>query len=128
MSDPAKLTRKQEAAIGFLLTERTQEKAAEKTGVSTATLRRWLSLPVFVGAYRQARRTVVEAAVGRLQRATTKAVAALTRNLRCGNPSVEIRSAATILEQAAKGIELLDLTERVAEMERRQAEAETGRK
>ncbi len=98
MSDPTNLTRKQEAAIGFLLTERTQEKAAQKAGVSPATLRRWFRLPAFVTAYRLARRDAVESAFGQLQRGTADAVATLTRNLRCGNPSVEVRAAATIIE------------------------------
>jgi hypothetical protein len=127
MSDPTKLTRKQETAIGFLLTERTQEKAAEKTGVAPATLRRWLSLPAFIFAYRQARRAVVEAAIGQVQRVTSKAVRTLERNLRCGNPSVEVRAAATILEQAGKGVELIDLAERLEQLESRMAEKENKR-
>jgi hypothetical protein len=89
MSGLEKITRKQEAAIGFLLTERTQEKAAEKAGVSPATLRRWLRQPAFIAAYRQARRVVVEGAFGQVQRATSNAVRTLVRNLRCGNPSVD---------------------------------------
>jgi hypothetical protein len=124
MSDPTKLTRKQEAAIGFLLTERTQEAVAEKTGVSTATLRRWLRLPTFMGAYRDARRLVVEAATGQVQRAALKAVRTLTRNLRCGNSSVEVRAAAIVLEQAFRGVELIDLVQRVEQLEQLSAERE----
>jgi hypothetical protein len=113
MSDPTNLTDKQEAAIGFLLTERTQEKAAEKAGVGSATLRRWLGEPAFAAAYRLARRQLVEAAVGQLQQVTSEAVDALRRNLTCGNPCVEVRAATTILEQAVKGVELADLVEEV---------------
>jgi hypothetical protein len=41
-----------------LLTEQTQEQAAAKAGVSPATLRRWLSDPAFVAAFRAARRQI----------------------------------------------------------------------
>src|SRR5438105_3076472 len=75
MSDPTNLTHKQVAAIGFLLTERTHEKAAQKAGVSSATLRRWFRLPAFVTAYRLGRGDAVEGAFGKLQRATAAAVA-----------------------------------------------------
>lgn len=126
MSDSEKLTRRQEAGIGFLLSELTQEQAAARTGVSTATLRRWLSNPVFVRAYRAARRQLLEAALGQLQQTCSEAVETLKRNLRCGKPAVEIRAAATILEQAVKGVELTDLVEEVEEL--KQAFADRGRK
>src|SRR5262249_43562747 len=119
MSAGSKLGRKQESAIAALLTERTHADAAATAGISEATLQRWLRLPAFLRAYRYARRVAVETAVAQLQRASTKAVRTLTRNLRCGNPSVEVRAAATVLELAAKGVELLDLEERVAALERR---------
>jgi hypothetical protein len=89
MSEATKLTRKQESATSFLLTERTQERAAAKAGVSTATLRRWMGTPAFLAAYRHAGRVVVEGAIGQLQRAASGAVSALVRNLRCGTPPVD---------------------------------------
>jgi len=114
-----KLGRKQESAIAALLTERTHADAAAKAGISEATLARWLRVPAFIVAYRAARLRVVEAAIARLQRATGAAVRALTRNLRCGFPSAEIRAADLILAWAARGVELIDLAERVAALELR---------
>jgi len=76
-----KLTRKQEGAIAALLAEPTHAAASVVAGVAESTLHRWLQLPDFLRAYRQARRRVVEHAVGRLQRVTNRAVDALERNL-----------------------------------------------
>jgi len=112
-----KMGRKQEAVIAALLTEPTHALAAQKAGLGEATLQRWLRDPGFLAAYRQARRQVVETAIAQMQRATSKAVATLERNLDCNNPSVEVRAAATIIESATKAVELVDLAERVDELE-----------
>ncbi len=112
-----KLTRKHEQAIAALLSEPSIKAAAESCGVGEATLYRWLQLPSFAVAYRTARRQVVERAVSELQAACGEAVETLKRNLRCDIPSVEIRSAQIIIEQAVKGIEIMDLQERVEKLE-----------
>ncbi len=49
--------------------------------------------------------------------AATLAVEALTRNLTCGVPPSEIAAAKAIIDQAVKGVELVDLAERVAALE-----------
>jgi hypothetical protein len=49
-------------------------------------LRQWLATLAFRAAYRQARRVVVEAAIGQMRRATSRAVRTLVRKLRCGTP------------------------------------------
>jgi hypothetical protein len=113
-----KLTRKQEVLIGALLTEPTHAAAAAKAAVSEATVGRWLNLPAFRDAYRAARRAVVEAAIGRLQQATGKAVETLERNLTCEHHGSEIRAALGILDHAVNAVELLDVVERVDELER----------
>jgi hypothetical protein len=60
----------------------------------------------------------VEASISRLQDCTTQAVEALQRNLTCGLPSTEVRAALGILDQATKAVELYDIVERLAEVER----------
>jgi hypothetical protein len=117
MSGKPKLNRKQEAVIAALLTEPTHAAAAAKARVSEATLHRWLRLPDFQSAYREARRRVVEGAIGRLQQVTNKAVDTLERNLACGQPGSEIRAALGVLDHAVKAVELVDLVERVEELE-----------
>lgn len=112
-----KLSRKQEQAIAALLAEPTIGTAATAAKVSESTLWRWLQQGAFRTRYRAARAQVVESAIGSLQRAATKAVAALERNLECGQPSVEVSAARAILDNAVRAFELLDLAERVEALE-----------
>jgi hypothetical protein len=111
------LTAKQEKAIVALLDKPTIREAALSLNIGEATLWRWLQEPEFHRAYRAARRQVVEHSISELQAATSDAVAALKRNLTCGNQSVEVRAAQIILEQSVKAVELVDLAERVEELE-----------
>ena len=119
-----KLGRKEEQAILALLARPTIGEAASTVGIGEATLRRWLGRPDFRDRYREARRQVLEGAIANLQQATGDAAAALRRNLACGVPSVEVRSALGIIEQAIKGAELLDLAERIAVLEEQAAATE----
>jgi DNA-binding MurR/RpiR family transcriptional regulator len=112
-----KRERLEDRALVALLSEPTIAQAATKAGVSESTLLRWMANPSFKARYRDARRQVVEHAVSGLQQAANKAVAALERNLTCGIPAVEVGAAKAILDQAIKGVELVDLAERVEQLE-----------
>jgi hypothetical protein len=101
--------------------------AAEQIGIGESTLRRWLSDPPFKARYRDARRQVVEQVVCRLQSAKSEAVATLTRNLKCSVPASEIAAAKAIIDFAVKGVELVDLAERVEQLEQAAAPAEDRR-
>jgi hypothetical protein len=85
--------------------------------VAEATLRRWHKQPNFLAAYREARREVVEKAVAQLQQSSWAASTTLIRLLASGSDSVRLRAATVILDQANKGIELLDFEERLAALE-----------
>src|SRR4051812_9550045 len=104
-----KLDRKRQQAVAALLTEPTVGKAAAAAKVGERTLLRWLKEPGFAAEYRAARRTVVEHAVGALQRLTEQAVGALERNLACGKPAAEVRAALGVLDRSLAGVELFDL-------------------
>src|SRR5262245_18740807 len=111
--------RKQEAAISALLAEPTIGQAAKVAGIGEKTLRRWLREPGFQAEYRAARRQALEGAIGALQQATGLAVQALVRDLDADAPqAVQVRAALGILEQAAKGMELLDLADRITALEK----------
>lgn len=71
----------------------------------------------FVSEYRQARKGILENTVARLQSLTVSAIDTLERNLNCENPGVETRTAAIILEQGIKGLETLDLENRIESLE-----------
>jgi hypothetical protein len=116
---PGHLSARQEKAIAALLTEPTIAAAAKKAGIGEATLYRWLAEDEhFENAYRAARRSAVEGAIGGLQRASEGAVSALERNLTCGLPSVEVRAAVSILDYSLRGIDRYDILERLETLEK----------
>ena len=105
-----KLTRKQEAAIAALLTEPSIAAAALKTDIGEATLQRWLKLPAFDCAYRDARRQLVRDAVGRLQGAVGDAIDTLRSIAKEGKKeSDRVRASIALLDQAFRGIEVPNL-------------------
>jgi hypothetical protein len=123
-----KLTRKQEQAIAALLSHATLKGAARAAGLSPRTLSAWLkSSELFKAEFRTARRRVLEQAVSSLTGATRKAVAALVRCLKCKDRGIEMRAAVAVLGQAMRAAELLDLTERVEDLERRAAAQQGAR-
>jgi hypothetical protein len=119
MSRPdSKLTPRQERMIIALLSSGTQAEAAAKAGIGVATLGRWLRTEPFRAAYREARRAVVEHAVARLQQATGRAVDALEELLASAHPPTKARAALGIMVHALRGSELIDLMERLEQLER----------
>ncbi|SRR5579884_2035836 len=109
--------RKFEAAVAALLVSPTLEAAAQLAGISEPTLGRWLKDPEFTVLYRQARREVVERAIGQLQQACGEAVQALRRAMSSGSPQVEVSAARTVLDKAIQGLELADLQTKVEQLE-----------
>ena len=114
-----KLGRKQEAAIAALLSQRTLEDASHAAGVGTRTLFRWLEMPEFREAYLQARRQAFGQASARLQQATGAAVSVLlTLMLDANAPAAtRARAAHSVLDLAAKSLELEDLEVRLQRLE-----------
>ncbi len=114
-----KLGRKQEEAIAALLSQRNAEEAARSIGIATRTLFRWLQEPAFAAAYREAKRAAFSQAIARIHTMTTAAVSALGKVLvdpRAPAAS-RVRAATSILEQAAKAIEIEDLEARLVALE-----------
>ena len=104
-----KLIDKQEVLIAALLTEPTHAAAGTKAGVSEATVYRWLRLPGFRAAYRQARRELVEGAVGRIQAATGQAVDTLLAVATGGAKDADrVRAAVALLDHALHGLTAAD--------------------
>src|SRR3984885_14692995 len=114
------LGRKQEDAIAALLTQRNVEEAARAAGVGVRTLLRWMKLPEFQNAYRQARREAFGQAIARLQQGTAAAATTLLKiMIDASTPvSVRVRAADSIFNHAAKAIELEDIEARLSELER----------
>src|ERR1035438_4653807 len=114
------LGRKQEVAIAALLTQRNLEEAAGAAGIGTRTLIRWMKLPEFDAAYREARRKAFGQSIAILQQGTSAAATTLLKLLiETGTPaSVRARVADSIFHHAAKAIEIEDIEARVSELER----------
>ena len=113
------LGRKQEDAIAALLTQRNIEEAAHAAGIGARTLLRWLKLPQFQAAYREARRAAFGQAIARLQQGTSAAATTLLKTLIDPSTpaSVRVRAAEAILNHANKAIEIEDVEARVAALE-----------
>jgi hypothetical protein len=87
-----------EKALTALLESASIIEAAETSGLSARTLRRYLEDKEFSDKYDTAKRQVVESAVSALAASANEAVATLRRNLTCDNPQAEIRAAQLILD------------------------------
>ena len=115
-----KLGRKKDAAILALLSQRNIEEAARVAGVSARTLYRWMQEPDFDAAYRAARRAAFSQSTARLQQMCTAAVSTLGKIMVDPNAPAasRVRAADSVLDHAAKAIEIEDIEARVTELER----------
>ena len=114
-----KFGRKQEDAIAALLTQRNVDEAARAAGIGTRTLLRWLQLPEFQKAYRDARRAAFSQSIARLQQGASAAATTLLKTMIDPDTpaSVRIRAAECIMNHATKAIEIEDIEARVAALE-----------
>ena len=124
-----KFGRKQEDAIAALLTQRNIEEAAKVAGIGANTLLRWLKVPEFQKAYREARRAAFSQSIARLQQGTSAAATTLIKLLLDPNTpaSVRARVADSIFAHASKAIEIEDIEARVSELERAAETAKPSR-
>ena len=116
----SKLGGKKEAAILALLSQRNVEEAARAAGISERTLYRWMQEPDFDAAYRAARRAAFSQSTARLQQMCAAAVSTLGKIMVDQNAPAasRVRAADSVLDHAAKAIEIEDIEARVSELER----------
>jgi hypothetical protein len=81
---------------------------------------RWLKLPEFQTAYREARRAAYSQAVARLQQGATAAATTLLKVMldQTTPASVKVRAAECVMNHSSKAIEIEDVEFRVSELER----------
>ena len=125
----SKFDRKHEEAIAALLTQRNVEDAARAVGIGISTLLRWMKEPEFEAAYREARRAAFGQSVARLQQGSSAAASTLLKVMIDPStpPSTKVRAADSVLDHAAKAIEIEDIDARLTELERT-AEATKGQR
>jgi len=115
-----KFGRKKEQAIVALLSQRNLEDAARVIGVAPNTLLRWMKEPEFDAAYRIARRAAFGQSIARLQQASGAAVATPLKIMvdSTAPASTRVRAADSVLDHAAKAIEIEDIDARLTELKR----------
>ena len=130
MGHGTKFGRKKEETIAALLSQRNIEEAARFVNIGTKTLLRWLQLPEFDRAYREARRAAFSQSIARLQQASSAAAATLLKIMvdPTAPAASRIRAADSVLGHAAKAIEIEDIEARVSELERTAESSKNGRR
>jgi hypothetical protein len=111
---------KMEQAIAALLSHRNVEDAARAVGVSVNTLRRWMQVPGFQAACREARRKILSQAIGQLRNAAGAAAKTVLKIM--VDPTVpagiRLRAAEVVLDQAVKAGKMEEIADRLAKLER----------
>jgi len=103
----------------------TVDAAAQKADISPATVYRRKREPAFRAAVNEARRELWVDAIGRIAAAATDAADTLRALLHSPLDQVRVAAARSILEHAAKGIDRVELEERLKLVEERLA-AQSG--
>lgn len=113
------LTARQEALIAALLSEPTQEAAAESASVPRSTMYRWLREATFQARFRAAQKALFAHAMARLQGTAGDALDTLRDVMTdASNPAAaRVTAARSILDFARQHIELTDIEERLAALE-----------
>jgi hypothetical protein len=119
----AELTAKQTRTIEALLKEPTTDAAARAAKVSVTTIWRWLNDPIFSAAYRQARGQLLESTLTKLQAASGDAVETLraVMNDAEANHGAKVSAARAVLEFSLKAREVLEVEQRLSDLESRLA-------
>jgi hypothetical protein len=111
-----KKTNTEKVLIALLETSSVRE-AAKVSGIGEATIYRFLQDKEFLSEYRNARRQTVESAIAQMQNAASEAVERLKELQYCENPAVAARCAQIIFENSVKGMETIDILERLEILE-----------
>ena len=112
---------RQEQALIALIQQPTIKEAAEVSGISQPTLFRYLQDTEFREEYHKAKRNLLEAALGDLQKASSEAVSTL-REIICdreAGASSRVQAARSILSFAIQAGELDDIVRRLEAVEER---------
>jgi hypothetical protein len=109
-----------EPAVAALLSHRNVEDAARAVGIGVNTLRRWMQVPEFQAACREARHKILSQAIEQLQTAAGAAAKTVLKIM--VDPTVpagiRLRAAEIVLEQAVKAGEMDETADRLAKLER----------
>lgn len=113
------LTAEQQKFLPHLISSSTLREAAKSSGISEATVYRWLRQPNFKEAYRIARLEALQITVARLQSASASAVDTLldVSISQTVPASARVAASKAILEYALKATETEELLTRIEKLE-----------
>jgi len=111
--------KKCEKVLSALLQAPNLTEAAKLAGVSEVTVWRYLKDPSFAEKYHNARKTVLDSAIKRLQAASGEAVETLRliMSKENANPGARVSAAKVVLEQAIKTGEIAEVLRRIESLE-----------
>lgn len=114
------MTQKQQKALLALLAHPTKEKAAAAAGITSKTLRGYLSDPEFQAEYRKAFAGLVEDATRQAQQAIAPALSTLREVVEDSgeSPQFRISAARSILEYSLKLTEQNDILSKLQDLEK----------
>jgi len=119
MSKNVTLTHKQEKAIMLLLENKKMEEVAQKLGISTKTLYRWLKQDAFKQRFAEVRQELFNEALNSLKTLTKEAIDTLEDILKNGTKETSrVTASKTVLELALRLKEVEELEKRVEELEK----------
>ena len=109
------------AALIALLEHSTVAAAAEASGISQPTMFRYLQDAKFWEKYQEAKKSIVDAALTELQKATSDAVTVLTTIMRDDtvSPASRVNAAKSILSFAVQTTQVEDALRRIEILEER---------
>jgi DNA-binding CsgD family transcriptional regulator len=118
-SDNLSLSKRQKQALPIFASNLTIEEACERAGISRNTFYEWLKEPQFKLELDRLRNEIVNEAVNHLKITSTKAAKTLGNLLeRDDSPTVQRAAANDVLGHVMKFMELKELEDRLADIER----------
>ena len=118
-SDNLSLSKRQKQALPIFASNLTVEEACERAGISRNTFYEWLKEPQFKSELERLRNEIVNEAVNHLKITSTKAAKTLGNLLeRDDSPTVQRAAANDVLGHVMKFMELKELEDRLADIER----------
>lgn len=116
----AKLSAKKEKFLIAYLNANTVEDARREAGISQSSAYNYLNDPLFKAEYRKKRKEIMQHVTSRLQQSAVLAVDTLKEVMEDkenSTPSSRVQSARAVLENAYRGVEIEELSERVEQLE-----------
>lgn len=108
------------SALLNLLEHNTVSDAAAASGISQATMFRYLQDPVFRSKFQKAKQDMIDTALTKLQRACVKAVDVLVEIMgdKSVAPGIRVRAADSILSRSVDTLKIQALELRISQLEK----------